>query len=107
MEGQRSSVNDPPQRPLHEYELHLRGHLDESWSESFPGLTFTHRVDAEGVPVTILRGPVIDEAELHGLLARIRDLGIPLLLVRRTLPGEPAPRPEPFERYGGESVGSD
>jgi hypothetical protein len=106
MEGQRSSVNASPQRPRQEYELHLRGHLDESWRESFPGLTFTHRVDAEGMPLTIFRGPVTDEAELHGLLARIRDLGVPLLLVRRATPAEPAARPEPFEPNGGEYLGS-
>ena len=100
-------MNESPPRLRHEYELHLRGHLDEAWRESFPELTFTHRVDAEGMPVTILRGPVADEAELHGLLARIRDLGIPLLLVRRARPGEPTTRPEPFEPPGGEPVGSD
>jgi len=42
-----------------------------------------HRTDPTGDPLTILRGPITDEAELHGVLTRIRDLGIPLLLVRR------------------------
>lgn len=67
----------------HNYEIRLRGHLDKRWGDSFPGLTFTHHVDADGTPLTILRGPVADEAALHGLLTRIRDLGIPLLLVRQ------------------------
>lgn len=100
-------MNDSPARERHEYELQLRGHLDESWRASFPGFTFTHRVDPEGMPLTVLRGPVTDEAELHGHLARIRDLGIPLLLVRRAPPGESASRPEPFEPNGGGTVGSD
>lgn len=65
------------------YEVHLRGHLDRSWSSSFPGLEMAHEVDRSGTPLTILRGPVTDEASLHGILARIRDLGIPLLLVKR------------------------
>lgn len=66
-----------------DYEIRLKGHLDERWRESLSGLTFRHRIDADGTPLTILRGPVLDEAELYGLLARIRDLGIPLLEVRR------------------------
>jgi hypothetical protein len=65
------------------YEFRLRGHLDQTWSESFPGFALTHSTDPDGSPVTILRGPVVDEAGLHGHLTRIRDLGIPLLLVRR------------------------
>jgi hypothetical protein len=69
-----------------ELEIRLRGHLDERWRESFPGLELTHCVDSDGTPLTVLRGPANDEAGLHGVLARIRDLGIPLLLVRRTRP---------------------
>jgi hypothetical protein len=68
------------------YEFRLRGHLDQSWSESFPGFALTHSTDPDGSPVTIMRGPVVDEAGLHGHLTRIRDLGIPLLLVRREEP---------------------
>lgn len=64
-------------------EIRLRGHLDERWQESFQGLRLTHEIEQDGVPVTVLRGPVADEAELHGLLTRIRDLGIPLLAVTR------------------------
>ena len=68
-------------RPI--YEVHLLGHLDRTWSTAFPGLHMEHRTDSTGDPLTILRGPITDEAELHGVLTRIRDLGIPLLLVRR------------------------
>ncbi len=65
------------------YEVHLRGHLDRSWATTFPELAMEHRFDPDGSPLTVLRGPITDEAELHGVLARIRDVGIPLLLVRR------------------------
>lgn len=65
------------------YEVRLRGHLDQSWSASFPGLEMEHEVDPQGRPLTILRGPIADEAGLHGVLIRVRDLGIPLLLVKR------------------------
>ncbi len=68
------------------YEVHLRGYLDRTWSTTFPGLAMEHQTDRDGTPLTILRGPIADEAELHGVLARIRDLGIPLLLVRREPP---------------------
>lgn len=64
-------------------EIRLRGHLDLSWSSSFPGFEMAHSVGSDGTPLTVLTGPVVDEAGLHGMLARIRDLGIPLLLVRR------------------------
>jgi hypothetical protein len=67
------------------YEVHLRGHLDKGWSASFPGLEMEHVVDPKGTPLTILRGPIADEAGLHGILTRIRDLGIPLLLVEKTV----------------------
>lgn len=75
--GQPGDVRQPS------YELRLRGHLDRSWSELFPGLEMEHLVDSEGTPLTLLRGQITDEAELHGILTRIRDLGIPLLLVKR------------------------
>lgn len=71
-----------------EFEIRLRGHLDERWNESFSRLRLTHDIDPDGAPLTILCGPVLDEAELHGLLARIRDLGIPLLEVRRLQRGD-------------------
>jgi hypothetical protein len=74
------------------YEVHLRGHLDRTWATKFPGLHMEHQTDANGTPLTILRGPITDEAELHGILTRIRDLGIPLLLVRREASTEGANR---------------
>ena len=59
------------------YELRVDGHLDEHWSSWFAGLTLTHEDDG----TTALRGPVVDQAELHGHLARVRDLGAVLVSV--------------------------
>jgi hypothetical protein len=63
-------------RPAH-YELRVGGHLAEHWSAWFGNLRLIHADDG----TTTLSGPVTDQAELHGLLARIRDLGVPLLSV--------------------------
>ncbi len=68
----------PAPRPNGYYELRLDGHLDEHWSTWFGGLTLTHADDG----TTTLRGVVSDQAELHGLLARVRDLGVTLLSVK-------------------------
>lgn len=65
------------------YSIKLRGHLDRAWADSFTELALTHGFETDGSPVTLLRGPVRDDAALHGYLAQIRDLGIPLVLVER------------------------
>jgi hypothetical protein len=59
------------------YELRIGGHLDRHWSQWFGGLAITH--DEDGT--TTLRGLVTDQAELHGLLAKVRDLGVTLVSV--------------------------
>jgi hypothetical protein len=59
------------------YELRVQGHLDLHWSAWFDGLTLTHQDDG----TTILHGVVRDQAELHGLLAKVRDLGTALISV--------------------------
>ena len=59
------------------YEIRVRGHLDAHWAERFDGLTITLEEDGN----TLLTGPVIDQAALHGLLKKVRDLGMPLLSV--------------------------
>ena len=69
------------------YEIHVRGHLDRHWEQLFLGLAMRHGIADDGTPVTVLRGAVVDEAALHGLLTRVRDLGVPLLLVRRVARG--------------------
>jgi hypothetical protein len=61
------------------YTIRLQGHLDPSWSAWFDGLTVTNHADGEAE----LTGPVIDQAALHGLLLKVRDLGLPLVSVNR------------------------
>jgi len=65
------------------YEIRIKGHLDDRWTNWFGGLTITLEEGGE----TLLTGPVIDQAALHGLLKKVRDLGMPLLSVNRTKPG--------------------
>ncbi len=69
--------------PAETYEIRVKGHLGGSyWSEWFGGLAFHLEESGE----TVLTGPVADQAALHGLLARIRDLGLPLVSVNRCEP---------------------
>jgi len=59
------------------YEIRIEGHLDQQWTDWFDGLTIT--LDENGD--TLLSGPVADQAALHGLLKKVRDLGMPLISV--------------------------
>jgi hypothetical protein len=59
------------------YEIRLKGHLDARWVNQFGGLTITLEEDGD----TLLTGPVADQAALHGLLKKVRDLGLPLISV--------------------------
>ena len=70
------------------YEIRVQGHLDQRWSEWFDGLAISYDVDDN----TVLRGPLTDEAALHGVLIKVRDLTLPLLAVNRigALPEEQA-----------------
>jgi hypothetical protein len=61
------------------YEIRLQGRLDPRWATWFDGMTLTHRSDG----TTVIHGLVADQAALHGLLQRLRDLGLPLLSVDR------------------------
>jgi hypothetical protein len=61
------------------YEIRVQGGLASKWSDWFDGFTITPQANGE----TLLTGPVADQSALHGLLAKIRDLGLPLLSVRR------------------------
>ncbi len=60
------------------YEIRVAGHLDQRWSAWFDGLALTHDGNT-----TILRGALADEAALHGVLIKVRNLALPLLAVRR------------------------
>jgi hypothetical protein len=64
------------------YEIRLRGHLEARWAAWFDGLSLTH----EGDGTTVMLGPVVDQAALHGLLGKVRDLGLPLIAVTRVDP---------------------
>ena len=64
------------------YEIRLKGRLDARWAARFDGLDLTH----EGAGTTVIHGPVADQAALHGLLTKVRDLGLPLVSVTRVDP---------------------
>jgi hypothetical protein len=65
------------------YQIRIKGHLGRQWTDWFGGLTITLEDNGD----TLLTGPVVDQAALHGLLRQVRDLGMPLLSVNRLKPG--------------------
>jgi hypothetical protein len=67
------------------YRLKVRGKLRESWSDWFDDMVIAFVVEGSGSPVTTLTGPVVDQSALHGMLNRIRDLGLPLLSVNQVM----------------------
>jgi hypothetical protein len=69
------------------YQIKIKGHLDRQWTDWFEGLTITLEEDGN----TLLTGPVIDQAALHGLLKKVRDLGIPLISVSQVQINETQP----------------
>ena len=64
------------------YAITVKGHLEDHWSAWFEGLTITNGANGEAV----LAGPLLDQAALHGVLIKIRDLGLPLLAVQPIAP---------------------
>ena len=66
------------------YEIRIKGHLDDRWADWFEGLTITRETNGE----TLLTGPVVDQAALHGLLKKVRDLGMPLISVMGVEPDQ-------------------
>ena len=75
-----TETHDEPWR----YEIRIKGHLTDQWADWFEGLTLTLEENGQ----TLLSGPVADQAALHGLLKKVRDLGMPLLSVIRVEPGQ-------------------
>ena len=67
------------------YEIRLKGHLDSRWAAWFDGLSLTNERDG----TTVISGPVVDQAALHGLLQKVRDVGLPLVSVTQVDPDQP------------------
>jgi len=82
MSNKLIAKNDKSQHTV--YQIRIKGHLGRQWTDWFGGLTITLEEDGE----TLLTGPVVDQAALHGLLKKVRDLGMPLLSVNRVEPGQ-------------------
>ena len=80
MSNTRNSAFDPGQPMV--YQIRIKGHLGREWTNWFSGLTIT--LDNGE---TLLTGSVVDQAALHGVLKKVRDLGMPLLSVNRVKPG--------------------
>ncbi len=74
---------DDPRKPM-TYQIRIKGHLGPEWAEWFDGLTITPDDNGD----TLLTGSVVDQSALHGLLKRVRDLGIPLLSVNQVNNGD-------------------
>jgi hypothetical protein len=74
--------DDPDQPGI--YEIRIKGYLDDRWAARFEGMTLTPEDNGN----TVLTGQVVDQAALHGLLRKVRDLGMPLISVTRVSPGQ-------------------
>ena len=80
MNATHASTGEQDQAGL--YEIRLKGHLDDKRAEWFEGLTITRADTGE----TLLRGLVVDQAALHGVLRKVRDLGLPLIAINQVDP---------------------
>ena len=81
MSNELDPKTDPSQSVV--YQIRLKGHLGRQWTDWFGGLTITLEDNGD----TLLTGPVVDQAALHGLLKKVRDLGMPLVSVSPVEPG--------------------
>jgi hypothetical protein len=92
-----TSASSADHNDIQQYELRVKGHLGSRWTAWFDGLSLTN----EDGGTTVISGPVVDQAALHGLLQKLRDAGIPLVSLAPLLPdapraptvAPPAPRP--------------
>ncbi len=82
MSNKLDSKSDPSQPMI--YQIGIKGHLGSEWTDWFEGMTITLEENGN----TLLTGPVIDQAALHGLLKKVRDLGMPLVSVGPVEPGQ-------------------
>ncbi|HLE28368.1 MAG TPA: hypothetical protein VI793_09645 [Anaerolineales bacterium] len=82
MSNELNSKTDPDESTI--YQIRIKGHLGVQWTDWFGGLTITLEDNGD----TLLTGSVIDQAALHGLLKKVRDLGMPLVSVIRVEPGQ-------------------
>jgi hypothetical protein len=82
MSSKFNSEIDPGQPMI--YQIRIKGHLGRHWTDWFEGLSITALDNGD----TLLTGPVVDQAALHGLLKKVRDLAMPLISVNRVKPGQ-------------------
>ena len=82
MANERNLNTDPRQPTI--YQIRIQGHLGSEWTDWFGGLSITLSDNGD----TLLTGPVLDQAALHGLLRKVRDLGMPLISVNHLQTGQ-------------------
>jgi hypothetical protein len=82
MASEQKPNADPRQPTI--YQIRIQGHLSSEWTDWFEGLSISLEDNGE----TLLSGPVVDQAALHGLLRKVRDLGMPLISVNRLQIGQ-------------------
>jgi len=80
-----SDVSTSDRHSPGQYEIRVKGHLGSRWAAWFDGLTLTNESDG----TTLIRGQVVDQAALYGLLQKIRDMGLPLVSVTQVEPDQP------------------
>ena len=74
-------MNQPKYSGQRQYEIVVKGHLDEERGYWFEGLAMTTGHSEDGTPITTFKGELVDQAALHGVLAKIRDMNLPLISV--------------------------